>query len=866
MKHTVITFITFASLLSSANPSNQCHGFYSGNQNLNYIVQKLNPADVPALYDIVEKDPDLKVLLGSQAFIKLLKGVSENKSLDEMRETIYEVWNDPALSNHAMRDKLGANIVGPYAGNHSELMSIIKKIDLEEKKKTGLAAKAENAKFYLQRMSKQARGLGKALRKAKEIVNAEMDTSVLDANLFDFYGYLNLNIEASRLREWQTVPGSFRSIKLSDIQNMDPVLFVKIVMLASQIEAPIHGYSTASGEIFRLFPQASRFMGKTFEAAKYHDRTRTPIRCTASWCFEENRHEMMLELVARHLVGFVIHNDKPFSADWSLNPYDPKDVKFHVAARANNELAATSTYILLGAHAEGGTAGYLANIRQDEIKHSTIFAGLHHYLYGNTYWDRVRGIAKKFMIEIKDKGLKSEYSNLGSEMVTLVETLTAQVRYEQKIKNFMASIPLKTLRKFFETQINLDPLKSDETPADKLQKDAELLPIKKQERESLAGWPKELRERALALEAFEREQNNGITALVKNRFRSFRDAEMPGSAKENEYKKQISKLTLGDLSIAGIPSNKENLALVKESLSSTLRDYQIINNGRVRGLGLNVGFKDAVSGFDVLRDDAYASLMKRQKEISGPADFVPPVPPQATVQLVKEIGSSDEGTSYQVRISKPDGFIFAPGDAARLSIPSDKENSVRTLSIASSPKDPYLDFAVRSSDSFYKLDLKDMHFGQGVTVSKVGSNRFQYDPSKPAVAIAGGIGITPFRSMIRLRSQDEAATEQSFRLVFSNRTPESAPFLTELKEYVLNDPNLTVESVFTKSTGDTNTPTSRIDKPMLEKIVKESAADTIYYVVGPKEMTAFVRNTLLELGIPADRIKAEIFIGYSRTR
>jgi ferredoxin-NADP reductase len=108
--------------------------------------------------------------------------------------------------------------------------------------------------------------------------------------------------------------------------------------------------------------------------------------------------------------------------------------------------------------------------------------------------------------------------------------------------------------------------------------------------------------------------------------------------------------------------------------------------------------------------------------------------------------------TLQMTFVKPEGFEFQAGQNINLMVPDlfypDPKGPRRTFTIASAPEEPVLIFATRLSESGYKKTLKELK--PGTRCEYLGPNgTFVYDAEIPAAAyIAGGIGITPFRSML----------------------------------------------------------------------------------------------------------------------
>ena len=101
-------------------------------------------------------------------------------------------------------------------------------------------------------------------------------------------------------------------------------------------------------------------------------------------------------------------------------------------------------------------------------------------------------------------------------------------------------------------------------------------------------------------------------------------------------------------------------------------------------------------------------------------------------------------------------FNFKPGQFIDISIEDpkykDDKGNVRAFSIASSPLDNYLMIASRLTDSAMKKSLAELEIGSLVHVDgPLGSFKLHSDKKVPVVIITGGIGITPFRSIIKTK-------------------------------------------------------------------------------------------------------------------
>jgi len=193
----------------------------------------------------------------------------------------------------------------------------------------------------------------------------------------------------------------------------------------------------------------------------------------------------------------------------------------------------------------------------------------------------------------------------------------------------------------------------------------------------------------------------------------------------------------------------------------------------------------------------------------------------------------------------------------------DESGPVRTFSLVSAPYEPDLEFATRMRDSSFKQWLKAAPANAELTWDgPYGSFTLHKNASKPAVFLAGGIGITPFMSMIKQWAHDKLGHE--IFLFHSNHTPEDAPFFQQLLELAHTNPKLHFIPTMTDmdtSSAEWNGERGFIDKAMLGRYLT-NLSTPIYYIAGPPQMVAAMRTMLIEAGIDEDNIRFEEFPGY----
>jgi ferredoxin-NADP reductase len=207
---------------------------------------------------------------------------------------------------------------------------------------------------------------------------------------------------------------------------------------------------------------------------------------------------------------------------------------------------------------------------------------------------------------------------------------------------------------------------------------------------------------------------------------------------------------------------------------------------------------------------------------------------------------------------------FRPGAYFWVELPDrgyeDERGLRRHISFVTSPTErPLVGLATRLRDSAFKRTLAELEVGDEVEVEEPkGSFLLSEDTSAEYVFVAGGIGITVFRSMLRYIA--DVGAPYRVTLVYSNRDRESAAFLDELEVLERRIDGLRVVLTMTEQEGWEGE-TRRIDADVLREHVGE-LQDKQFLVAGPPAMTEAVVGALHAAGVPEDRVLAGKFSGY----
>jgi ferredoxin-NADP reductase len=234
----------------------------------------------------------------------------------------------------------------------------------------------------------------------------------------------------------------------------------------------------------------------------------------------------------------------------------------------------------------------------------------------------------------------------------------------------------------------------------------------------------------------------------------------------------------------------------------------------------------------------------------------------------KLIGRTDvaRGT-VAFHFERPRNFVFRAGQSVDLSLPAVAQDPphrlTHTFSIASDPSDEEIMVATRMRDTAFKQRLSQLPIETEIRIEgPMGSFTLHNNTTRPAVLLAGGIGIAPFLSMV-----SHARTKglhHRIILFYANRQLEDAAFIDALWNLERMNARFSFVPTLTcvnGSNGEWKGETGHISLEMLHRRVGKLQGP-IFYIAGPPAMVAATRRTLLEAAVDEDDIRTEEFAGY----
>jgi ferredoxin-NADP reductase len=218
------------------------------------------------------------------------------------------------------------------------------------------------------------------------------------------------------------------------------------------------------------------------------------------------------------------------------------------------------------------------------------------------------------------------------------------------------------------------------------------------------------------------------------------------------------------------------------------------------------------------------------------------------------------------RFAKPTDWTYRAGqfvDITLLDPPeTDAEGNTRGFSISSAPSEDVIMITTRLRDTAFKRVLQAMPLGTPVLIEGPFGDLRLHHADRPAVILTGGIGITPFRSIL-LETIRSGGLPYPVFVLYANRRPQDAAFLDELRALAEQDANL--RFVPTMSGLDASDAwegeRGHIDASMLGRHL-EGVTNAIYYLTGPPGMVHGLRTMLIDAGADEDDIRTEEFTGY----
>ena len=234
------------------------------------------------------------------------------------------------------------------------------------------------------------------------------------------------------------------------------------------------------------------------------------------------------------------------------------------------------------------------------------------------------------------------------------------------------------------------------------------------------------------------------------------------------------------------------------------------------------------------------------------------------VRLIDSQNETSSARTFRFDLGSPP-YVWKAGQNLVMTIPGveDPRGPTRPFTVSSSPTEPgFLAVTTLVRESPFKLRLASLVTGDTVELEGP-EGEFVLEPGRPAVMLAGGIGVTPFRSMLRFAT--DTRLEKPLVLVDSNPTPESIVFRSELDDLARRNHAIRILHTITRP-GDSREKwmghIGRIDGKLLRQAMR-GIRHPLIYIAGPPGFVRTIRQLLRdEVHLADSDIRTDEFDGY----
>jgi ferredoxin-NADP reductase len=218
---------------------------------------------------------------------------------------------------------------------------------------------------------------------------------------------------------------------------------------------------------------------------------------------------------------------------------------------------------------------------------------------------------------------------------------------------------------------------------------------------------------------------------------------------------------------------------------------------------------------------------------------------------------------YNFVFAPSNRFAFQAGQYMEWTLPHvgfDARGNRRSFTIASSPTEETVQLGVKfyNPSSTFKYTLSQMKVGDEIYVSQLAGNfTLNHNKNKKLVFIAGGVGITPFRSMVKYIVDTKQPVDVTliYLVGFAEELAYEELFMEAAQFGVKYIPIVT-----TPTKGDTYRH-AQLDETLLRELIPDSAERT-FYISGPNVMVDAAKHHLKKIGVRRSVIRTDHFSGY----
>jgi ferredoxin-NADP reductase len=208
---------------------------------------------------------------------------------------------------------------------------------------------------------------------------------------------------------------------------------------------------------------------------------------------------------------------------------------------------------------------------------------------------------------------------------------------------------------------------------------------------------------------------------------------------------------------------------------------------------------------------------------------------------------------WAFRFQPSETLTWTAGQYVRVELPHDNpdaEGVKRWFTNSAAPFEGILQITTRVTNSTFKQALVRLAEGDELQLIENPDGDFVWrDSDLPVIFIAGGIGVTPFYSILKQRVHDHLPI--AVTLIYGSRT-EDVPFKDELAQWKAGNTDLKVRYV--------------VGEPLTAEKLAELEPNlnhSLVYLSGPESMVETLGGRLKAQGLPDAQFKHDEFPNYN---
>jgi glycine betaine catabolism B len=213
------------------------------------------------------------------------------------------------------------------------------------------------------------------------------------------------------------------------------------------------------------------------------------------------------------------------------------------------------------------------------------------------------------------------------------------------------------------------------------------------------------------------------------------------------------------------------------------------------------------------------------------------------------------------RFPRPAELSYKPGQYMLVTIKFAEKELLHPFSISSSPTEKdHIEFTKKFTPNEYSVVLKTLKPGDWARIDAP-YGKFTFEGEYPKIALlTGGIGITPFRSIIKYCTDMGLSTD--IALFYGCRKSGDIAFRDEFEGMQARNKNLRVMLTVNEPNGDWTGSVGNISAEMVKKGMPDYK-ERVFFACGPPGMVQAMTNLIKGMGLPETQLKLESFAGHT---